>query len=279
MTGRTRCTRQLLVGVVAAVASLAAALAFSSSATIAEGQTEVSSGVRVDQVTGEAVAKKRFRTSKLVRPGRSLPDGSRCAGAIRSAPEIRPDNAEANRFVPVPGEDYELLAWTADTFGMADEADLLRQRIDGNFTGTTTEILDWGACKWGFRRKTVRAIAVAESAWRMSKVGDQDKGTPSYGILQVKDAFHPGTYPASKTSTAFNVDYALAYIRACYEGHIDWLAATTGNDSYAAGDLWGCVGHWFSGEWKDDGALEYVQTVRGHFRRKVWKSAEFAHWK
>lgn len=216
------------------------------------------------------------KKSRLIRPGKALPSVELCADKVKSRPEIRPDNDDENAFMPVDGEDYSLTAWTLDTYGMADEADALRQRIDGQYTGTTDEILQWGACKWGFKRNVVRAIAVAESAWRMSKVGDLDKGTPSYGIMQVKEKYHPGTAPASVTSTAFNIDYSLAYIRACYEGHIDWLARQ--HDSYGSGDFWGCVGHWFSGGWYDDGAVGYVADVKGHARLKIWRSSDFDRW-
>ena len=39
-------------------------------------------------------------------------------------------------------------------------------RVDGNFTGTTDEILQWGACKWGFDEDLVRAIAATETWWK-----------------------------------------------------------------------------------------------------------------
>ena len=214
--------------------------------------------------------------SRLVKPGKRLPTGAACAEAVKSKPEIRPDNAEENAFVPVDGVDYSLIPWTLDSFGMADEADTLRLRIDGNFTGTTNEIIQWGACKWGFKHNIIRAMAVAESAWRMSKVGDLDKGTPSYGILQVKAVHHPTTYPASATSTAFNIDYALGYIRACYEGHIDWLGQSF--EAYGAGDFWGCLGHWFSGGWQDEGALNYVSDVKAAKKQRIWLSSRFDNW-
>ncbi len=225
---------------------------------------------------GAPAADAARRRSRLVRPGKALPTGDTCAESVPSRPEIRPDNEDENSYIPVKEQDYNLIPWTLDTFGIDDEADAFRQRIDGNFAGTTDEILLWGACKWGFKHNVVRAMAVAESAWRMSKVGDLDKGTPSYGILQVKAAFHPGTAPASQKSTAFNVDYALGYIRACYEGYIDWLGRQF--DSYGPGDIWGCVGHWFSGGWHDEGATNYVGDVRGHARLKIWRRADFDNW-
>jgi autotransporter family porin len=39
------------------------------------------------------------------------------------------------------------------------------QAVTGHFTGTTDEILQWGAYKWGFDPDLVRANAVDESRW------------------------------------------------------------------------------------------------------------------
>ena len=53
----------------------------------------------------------------------------------------------------------------------------------GNFTGTTTEIFQWAACKWGIDEDTLRAVAVQESDWHQSAVGDNCGvvGEASYG--------------------------------------------------------------------------------------------------
>jgi hypothetical protein len=88
----------------------------------------------------------------------------------------------------------------------------------------------------------------------------------SFGLMQIKRYDHPGTYPASLRRTAFNVDYALGRLRACYEGSVTYF----GGD-YRPGDLWGCVGAHFSGAWKDLGANEYSAVVQGLFRVKPWR--------
>ena len=38
-------------------------------------------------------------------------------------------------------------------------------RVTGNFTGTTDEILQWAACKWGIDEDLVRAQVAIESWW------------------------------------------------------------------------------------------------------------------
>jgi hypothetical protein len=41
----------------------------------------------------------------------------------------------------------------------------LLQRVTGHFTGTTDEIIQWAACKWGISDNVLRAVAVRESSW------------------------------------------------------------------------------------------------------------------
>ena len=92
----------------------------------------------------------------------------------------------------------------------------------------------------------------------------------SYGILQIKGSSGNGTYPLSQTSTAFNADWSRAYLRACYEGYFTWLGG-----SYAAGDLWGCVGQYFSGSWYDAGAVDYINHVKNYYATKPWLQSGF----
>ena len=138
----------------------------------------------------------------------------------------------------------------------------LIKRLDGNFTGTTDEILQWGACKWGFDENILRAQAVQESDWHQSHVGDNGE---SYGILQVKRTYVKFTFPNSKNSTAFYVDYMLAIRRICFEGGNLFI-----KNGYHGGDEWGCVGNWFSGSWNDSGAQKYISLVKGRLQNKDW---------
>ena len=104
----------------------------------------------------------------------------------------------------------DILDGTSTTFNSRNAP-----RVDGNFTGTTDEIIQWAACRWGFDEDTVRAQAVQESFWRQDAVGDFANGIyQSHGLLQVKTTLHHGTDPLATVSTAFNVDYTLAWRRA-----------------------------------------------------------------
>jgi hypothetical protein len=66
----------------------------------------------------------------------------------------------------------------------------------------------------------------------------------SFGILQIKHYYRPGSFPWSQKSTAFNVDYSLAVPRGCFEGWALYL-----ENGYRVGDLWGCLGWYYCGEW------------------------------
>ena len=130
-----------------------------------------------------------------------------------------------------------------------------------------------------------RARAAQESWWRQSTLGDYTKDSAlcrsigksapcyqSYGILQIKGTAgaHIHTYPVSEKSTSFNVDYGLAWQRACFEGDFTWLG-----NGYKAGDIWGCVGAWFSGRWYDRGAQAYISSVQHFVGEKPWLRPDF----
>jgi autotransporter family porin len=207
-------------------------------------------------------------------PGSTLPSESDCAIQVRrSSWEPRPDNATANN-TNVYAQGGRLTGSYLNQYGY-------ESRVTGNFTGTTDEIIQWGACKWGIDEDIVRAQSVQESYWHQSTLGDcnggptvpQTNGCASVGLLQVKGAdlppTHPGTWPYAYQSTAFNVDYMLGVLRACYEGKETWLG-----NGYHAGDIWGCVGRWFSGNWYLT-SQQYIASVQAILARKDWLSPGF----
>ena len=139
-----------------------------------------------------------------------------------------------------------------------------RKRVTGAYTGTTDEILQWGAYKWGFAPDVFRAIATIESWWKMSAVGDEGR---SFGIMQVKRGPHC-CYPATRLSTAFNVDYYGAWLRSVYDGRARWLNTVPRGERYRRGDLWGSIGVWYSGRWHKNSA-EYIRRVKRVIRNHV----------
>ena len=82
----------------------------------------------------------------------------------------------------------------------------------------------------------------------------------------------------ARNSSAYNLDYTYASWRACYEGVYTWLNTVERNGTYAAGDVWGCVGMWFSGRWyvNNDAYLNQPgDSVRWHYDNKTWLTNTF----
>jgi hypothetical protein len=209
--------------------------------------------------------------------GSALPSDASCAAAVRPAAEIRPDNVPANH-----------------TIGSGSTTD--NPRVTGNFTGTTDEIIQWVACKWGIDEDVVRAQIAKESAWHQSAKGDQnnDQSTcypalrtssgscpESIGLGQVRYLYHGVAFANGNavSSSAYNLDYTYAQWRACFNGDDGWLNSVSGNGgTYAAGDMWGCVGLWFAGRWSTDPAKTYVGAVQDYLRQRVWATTGFVNW-
>jgi hypothetical protein len=179
----------------------------------------------------------------------------------RSSFEPRPDNAAENR---------RMLTRRQRRYFRAHSDMTYKDRVTGHFRGTTDEIIQWAAWKWGIDEDIMRAVAVNESWWNQSEVGDRGV---SFGIFQVKTQLvgsggWPGTHPLAKVSTAFNADYFGRALRSCYDGRETWLGG-----SYHSGDLWGCVGWWYSGNWND--AQDYVSRVKKWLAERAWEQPGF----
>lgn len=145
--------------------------------------------------------------------------------------------------------------------------------VNGRYRGTTDDILEWAAYKWGLPEDLLRAVAVHETWWEMDFVGDSGD---SFGIFQMRRPYHC-CLPFMRDSTAFNADYYGGIIRAYYDGKQDWLNDVAGENGrkYRAGDLWGSVGAWSSGRWHIPTNEAYVRAVKKHMRAKTWKGRYF----
>jgi autotransporter family porin len=211
-------------------------------------------------------------------PGGTLPSDATCSAQVQSVPETRPPNTEANH-----------------TRGVGGNKEF--PRVTGNDTGTTDEIIQWVACKWGIDANVVRAQAAVESWWFQSNPGDfsTDASTcvpghrtmgadgisrqcpQSIGILQNRYPYHMSAFVNDNAtkSTAYNLDYAYAVWRQCYEGDDQWLNSVDHGATYKAGDLWGCVGVWYSGRWYTAAAVGYINKVKGYLDQKTWVTDGF----
>ena len=191
-----------------------------------------------------------------------LADAAAASRVNDSRWEPRPGNAAANRRRPSDAQLAE--------FRRRSEM-VYRRHVTGGFRGTTDEILQWAARKWGFDPDLFRAVAAVESYWKMSAVGD---GGLSFGIFQMKRTYHC-CVPLSSKYTAFNADYYGAILRAYYDGRQTWLNDVERGERYRGGDLWGSVGSWYAGRWRTEAALGYIRRVQRTLRDEPWNDRWF----
>lgn len=223
--------------------------------------------------------------------GAALPSSAQCARWVLARP--RAENKGVNKsYNQTTGQHVGASFFPAGDSPQAGE--LLASRINGDFTGTTSEILRWAACKWGIDQDIVFAQAAVESWWRQDTLGDwgtdgsacppghglgQDgtKGQcpQSYGILQNRYPYEQATWPGIADSTGMNADAAYAVWRSCYDGYETWLNNVPHGQPYHAGDLWGCVGRWFAGRWRTAPAYQYIAKVKSCLRTRIWLTPDF----
>jgi hypothetical protein len=270
--------------------------------------------------------------TQLVPPGNvaALPSGATCATTVsRSSWEPRPDNYRPNHTVVDAAAVHASFAQRPRTGPDSSDYDprwdsWLLARVDGQFTGTTDQIIQWAACKWGLPDNFLRAEADIESTWfqyetypsgrcvyqygcgdwfsseayaarktycsGLASVGGYDYQKDfgdglcprTFSIAGVMSWWNPswgyswagnqdGTFPFTRDSTAMALDFMASQIRGCYEGWESWLGT-----GYAAGDLWGCSGAWYSGEWHDSRAETYISHVQASLSTKPWLAATWA---
>jgi hypothetical protein len=194
-----------------------------------------------------------------------LPDDATAAAMVhRSSWENRPDNTTNNHTVPVHLRMRPSVVQTRAYDPLWNR--YVVARISGRYSGTTDEIIQWAAAKWGLPDEVLRAVAVMESDWHQDKSGDfvndPHRCLPgqvrvpcplSFGIAGVRSNSWGGSFPAIRDSTAANLDILGGWLRGCYEGWVWWLRdhGNTSRGQYSSGDLWGCVGTWYSGDWHD----------------------------
>ena len=234
-------------------------------------------------------APKNQRYFSTLPPGSQLPGDAECAASVKPRTENKGVNAVYNRT-----RGNQRLANDFFTGGNPRANTEIATRVTGDFVGTTDEILQWAACKWGIDEDIVRAQAALESWWRQTNLGNwttrSERCAPghplgadgragqcpeAFGVLQVKYYFFKSGWPSFNTSTAFNLDVAYAVWRACYEGYETWLNDVEHVGVYAAGDLWGCIGRWNQGRWHTAAAENYMDDVRIRINNRFWEKPEF----
>ena len=235
-----------------------------------------------------------YFTLKPVGAYASLPSDAEAAAEVhRSSWEARPSNRTYNQTKPTglvmqrvnPADQAYDPRWNTYILG----------RITGNFTGTTDEIFQWAAAKWGLPDNLIRTVAYMESDWYQSNYGDftHEKAgclrgyeklpcPVTFGIVGTKSTSWAGIFPWNRDSTAAAVDVLGAWLRGCYEGWAWWLRGQgNSHGTYRAGDLWGCVGAWYSGQWLDGTAAQpdtgenYIARAQHFYQVEPWLQPGF----
>jgi hypothetical protein len=243
-----------------------------STTVVTTSSTTSSSVPRTTSTTTHATTTVR-PTAVAPRPAAAAPTTARSCRNVVATPEVRPSNTKANHTKASKVPDF------SGNWGSNPAADQVLAKVKGDFAGTTDEIIQWAACKWGLSADVVRAQAFVESTWDQQAVagkrddpavcptGLQPPCPTAFGLMQLRSISQPGTYPLSVTSTAFNVDYALAFQRACLDG-VSWIGAQT------KGDVWGCIGLYKSGKWHDADAETYIGKVKDAVATHSWRKVK-----
>jgi hypothetical protein len=137
----------------------------------------------------------------LVPPGNvtKLPASASCVDAVhRSDWEPRPDNYKRNHVLVHPAAVHQAFAIRprsgSRTYDPRWDSWLL-QRVDGQFSGTTDEIIQWAACKWGLPDNFLRAEAYVESTWFQGETYPSGRCLQNFGC---GDLFKVEPYAARK---------------------------------------------------------------------------------
>ena len=216
------------------------------------------------------------------------------AANVIPAPETVPANAQANNTTPTSAQ-LQSFYGTSDFWGRNVVAvNPYYRDVTGHYTGTTDEIIQWAAWKWGIPEDWLRAQYVQESLWKQAALGDlatvsasqygqypaqaRAPGSlnvyQSMGISQVKwtpdGKDGAGTEPMRWQSTAFNADYEAATIRFYFDDP-GGLRSAWGDPTYKPGNAWNSLGGWFeSFPWLSPGQLRYITLVQARLAARTW---------
>jgi hypothetical protein len=221
------------------------------------------------------------------------------AADVTPTPENRPDNSASNAYMPEPSQLHAFYGTINNNGQTVVAANPYDQYVTGHYAGTTDEIIQWAAWKWGIPADWLHAEYVAESHWNMSQLGDLTTVTPavyseyppqarvagtdevyqSMGITQIKwnpdGSVGAGTEPLRWESTAFNVDYQAATLRFYFDDP-DGLRSAWGDSTYTAGNAWASLGGWFEPyPWLNSGQLHYIAAVQAILAARTWAQPGF----
>ncbi|MGZ4477021.1 MAG: hypothetical protein ACXVW2_00250 [Nocardioidaceae bacterium] len=144
-----------------------------------------------------------------------LPGDQACADRVhQSGWEPRPDNYGPNHQMPDAAAVHRAFAARPVASGKSYRPvwdRWLLQRVDGQYTGTTDEIIQWAACKWGISDNLLRAMAVQESTWNNHLVYRTGRCVPDRGCGDVVQTPSRATRVFCNGIGAHGHDYQVDY--------------------------------------------------------------------
>ena len=224
---------------------------------------------------------------------------AQAADLVIGMTENRSDNTTANNYKPSRSELSAFLKSERDKYGrFPAQKNPYVIYVTGGFVGTTDEIIQWGAAKWGIPADWVRAQNYHESKWNQSRLGDlttvsdvtkypgysrysSNQVYQSLGIAQVKWTYPDantsgtGTEPLRWKSTAFNVDYQLSQVRFFFDNPKS-LRSAWGDNTYSPCNNWLSLGGVYDPyPWNNSEQQGYVEKVQTLLSDKVWQQPSF----
>jgi hypothetical protein len=224
---------------------------------------------------------------------------AQAAADVTPEPENRSANVPENDYVPTSAQLQAFYSARNNNGQTVVQANPYDQYVTGDYTGTTDEIIQWAAWKWGIPADWLRAEYLLESNWNQSALGDETTVSPavyaeyppqaripnsdnvyeSMGISQIKWAPDgsqgAGTEQLRWESTAFNADYQAATLRFYYDNP-DGLRSAWGDSTYSAGNAWDSLGGWFEPyPWLNSGQLSYIASVQSILAARTWAQPGF----
>ncbi len=216
------------------------------------------------------------------------------ASDVVATGENRASNTAANQYVPSSAE-LQAFRSALDPWGRTPvQANPYNAYVTGDFRGSTDEIIQWAAAKWGIPVDWLRAQYMQESGWCDNKLGDLTTVTPaiynqyppqarvpgtndvyeSMGISQVKwipdGSVGAGTEPLRWQSAGFNVDYQAAIVRFFYDNP-GGVRSSWRDPSYQPDQPWNSIAGWYNPyPWGNAGQQSYVQDVQHQLLYRTW---------
>lgn len=197
-----------MVGALVALGGIVGAVLVATPAAVSATPSQAKAPARIRGVPPPPPA-GYFRL-RPVGAWRKLPGDRICAGRVHKSPwEPRPQNTVQNHHMPTIKAVHRAFASRKRDLGSFDRRwnTWLLPRVDGRYTGTTDEIFQWAACKWGLPDNLLRAIAVRESTWYEYLHFKNGTCYVDFGCGDVVDSTSPATTVFCNMQAKFGFDY------------------------------------------------------------------------